>query len=544
MDILHRVATDLCAQSGHEISKRTLGKHLPKIGIHRRKFRNDETGLNIAQRHAACDVLTGKQTRLIFATSSIGLGIDAMQNQRLKGALEALRECKIDVGWEESAPSATALGYVETFQPESAARNMTSVLEYVEAEMESGSVLNGDGYLFENMFIEIDGGHGPREKAARFCAGLLFHILDLNVLHFFANSGGCSRWATAEQVNGAIAVRINGVIFWVDPVAYLNADDKEKYDILFAELLKMCAIANGASFRQTASGVRVCAARGPTTLPTIDADDVHEFLNGTDNFRAGFTATPSGGYTGSELGELFRRVHRQMDDVRCFQVTCQTMTWRKHPDVHDMQPIRGDSSLLKFLDLFGGFFPQPRLSEQPHLQPGVDTPSGSYMPLDERIRTASADTLDAVDALHPRLLFDAAWPELQRRIVRCEDGSAKEFEPDVMDKLTKTLRCSPEEIMEEVRKKLASAARIAAEKIATEEMRATGHYDALLEFVAEHSANGKARKPELVALLKERRLPSRQRMGSKITLLQKLQLKLTTPVTEKIGNAHTHTHDY
>ena len=118
-------------------------------------------------------------------------------------------------GWEQSETAATALGYIETFDPETAARNFTSILEYMDRIAE-GAVLNDAGEYKENLIIEMDGAHCSREESARFCAGLVFDLLDLNCLHCV--TGGQSKFNKAEQVNGSLARRVNGTILHVDPV--------------------------------------------------------------------------------------------------------------------------------------------------------------------------------------------------------------------------------------------------------------------------------------------------------------------------------------
>jgi hypothetical protein len=58
--------------------------------------------------------------------------------------------------WEKSDASAVALGYVETTEPETAARNYTSVLAYM-TRTAGGTVPNAEGDYKENLILSMDG---------------------------------------------------------------------------------------------------------------------------------------------------------------------------------------------------------------------------------------------------------------------------------------------------------------------------------------------------------------------------------------------------
>ena len=60
------------------------------------------------------------------------------------------------------------------------------------------------------LMLELDGGHGAREKVTRFVAGILWWLLDLDVLAEYENEGGWSKAQQIEKMNGATARATNG----------------------------------------------------------------------------------------------------------------------------------------------------------------------------------------------------------------------------------------------------------------------------------------------------------------------------------------------
>jgi hypothetical protein len=57
-----------------------------------------------------------------------------------------------------------------------------------------------DGSLKSSLFILMDGGHGPAENLMQFCLGLLWVLLDLNVVHGVSNAGGCSKFQAHPHI--------------------------------------------------------------------------------------------------------------------------------------------------------------------------------------------------------------------------------------------------------------------------------------------------------------------------------------------------------
>jgi hypothetical protein len=77
-----------------------------------------------------------------------------------------------------------------------------------------------------------------------------------------------------------------------------------------------------------------------------------------------------------------------MQNPLVHQYSIHTSTFRKVNDLANRRPPRGDTTVLNTLDIFAGFFPQPRLSANPELQPDGVRAGGSYAPLDERLGVA------------------------------------------------------------------------------------------------------------------------------------------------------------
>jgi hypothetical protein len=614
LDILHRAATELCAQYKTTISRRTVQNLLPAAGVKLKKFTNDGTQLNIAQHHAASHVKTVKQIYSIFSGNSIMLSVDALQNTRVnsdknnkgRGELQVdisrhgegpttdskgtplhrpvyvdhsangvsseaklslfsmykygnpgkdeqrtvsdevfslMEEQGIPHSWENAEAKAVSLGHVETFDPETAARNGTSILEFLEELEMSGDALNALGELCENLFIEMDGAHCSREEAGRFVTGLIFHVLDLNAMLIFTNAGGQSKFNTAEQINGGVARRVNGTIVHVDPVEYEISPAARKNAMLGTVLKKLCVVCDHATCMSVRGGVRVKPAVGPSNYPSFLSSDVRSFLGGSDAFRAAFVGTPSNSYSGSEIGSLFRLVYVQMEDLRCCRVARQSLTWRKHPDVPGMKAIRGNTDMLKYLDtFFDGYDPQPRPSNRVGSVPSELNPSGSYQQPDERMKLSFIEAKNGgvkvhnekVDLFHPRLLFDSKWDIIRNRfLVSTEDGLT--LPTKQMKVLVETLRCAPGEILEECRRKLAQCKRKLEDKEIVHKLKASGHLKALLLFIEERSATKKSRISELNALLQLRGATSMQRKGSKARLLQSLMGSMSNNERSDLG---------
>jgi len=141
--------------------------------------------------------------------------------------------------------------------------------------------------------------------------------------------------------------------------------------------------------------------------------------------------------------------------------------------------MRGNTTLLDYLDIFGGFLPQPRLSGRPELQPGKEKSSGSYAPLDERTivalnaKASGISPDNTVDLCHPRILFDQYWKRIKTMYIHSGDSATCILPALPRSMLVATLRLSPEDIMDEIRRKLASEAKRLREKKRLAEMEAT-----------------------------------------------------------------------
>ena len=110
---------------------------------------------------------------------------------------------QIFLGWSVSDTTnvpgfAMALGHVETFDPESAIRNFSDICEAMEIHPEK--FCYDDGTTVPGLCIEMDNGHGTREKATQFCAMLLLYLKNLDFVWISCNARGWSKLVPAEKV--------------------------------------------------------------------------------------------------------------------------------------------------------------------------------------------------------------------------------------------------------------------------------------------------------------------------------------------------------
>ena len=172
------------------------------------------------------------------------------------------------------------------------------------------------------------------------------------------------------------------------------------------------------------------------------------------------------------------------------------------------------------------------MSARPDLQPGKSKPSGSYAPLDERTTDAleakdAGSSLDnSVDLCHPRILFDKYWDHMKTLLVQADESTGKTLPTDALGMLVATLRLSPEDVVEEIRRKLGLEEKGRRENLRLAEMTASGLLGSLLEEVLRRVGNGKARVQEIQALLKNLKVVKRLRTGNRVVLLDNLHSAL------------------
>lgn len=102
--------------------------------------------------------------------------------------------------------------------------------------------------------------------------------------------------------------------------------------------------------------------------------------------------------------------------------------------------------------------------------------------------------------------------------------------------LVNVTRNEPAGVIMECRRKLAGEAKRLAEQMETVAMKKSGHWQALLEFVSMWSGAGqKSGVPEIVALLKSRKVKAIKRKGNKVRLLRNLQADLSAEESTNLG---------
>jgi hypothetical protein len=229
----------------------------------------------------------------------------------------------------------------------------------------------------ENLILLADGGHGPSEEMFRFAMGVMFLVLDLNVLHVVTNAGGQSKFNVVEQLNGSFAQRINGNPIRLDPDDYGNGTPADKKALLLGAAQRLTAMANGASFVR--EHVHVTRSEGASTWVAegdsgdafqLNEPELRRFLGSSPEQKAQFVAKTRGEVLGSAIAVMYRRVWGMMCDVDpensvasdVYRRTHYSVTFRKRPNNPDSpdKPPRGSKALLNILDTLTttyGFFP-------------------------------------------------------------------------------------------------------------------------------------------------------------------------------------------
>ena len=289
-----------------------------------------------------------------------------------------------------------ALGHVETFDPEFAIRNFSDICEAMEIHPEK--FCNDDGTTVPGLYIEMDNGHGTREKATQLCAMLLLYLKNLDFVWISRNAGGWPKLVPAEKVNGAISRRTNGLPILIPLVDVNSATVDELREAPDQCLNVYVSRANGATFRAGGGAVEVLKTNGCSTF-LWRKEEIDQFIKVSEAEKDAFTCDAMPLYEGNPA-DIYRLIWKLMADPAILRVTKHTLFIKK-PEQHPLfLPRKMPAHFWNWLVAFDGFPPQPWPSRLKENMPDQSTSSGRYMDILERYETARS-TGNSPDEWYP-----------------------------------------------------------------------------------------------------------------------------------------------
>ena len=451
--------------------------------------------------------------------------------------------------WPRS-PLACQLGHIQDFCKETATRNFADIYEMYSRFPKH--VIDMKNNVAPILMLELDGGHGAREKVTRFVAGILWWLLDLDVLAEYENEGGWSKARQIEKMNGATARATNGNPVYIpcpsaeDMVGKSTADsarasghevhaDIDKESLLGQCIKKLVKVADQQVFNMGGGVIQAFVARFgaevdcppekyPDKFEAPDFEFVHDeikaFITGKDRDRAAFLDRfPAA----DERVKVYRAVYdcykATGDQQQCFK-TAHSVTWMKLPN--SVRPRRAPPAFYSMLAQFDGRFPQPVPSidypftetccRRPHCRREGKHCCGHFMRLDERLRPERVKQMavgehNAADFYYPEAVFPLIDTKIGLLDALCADDSGdsmavkvNRFQQGLMAFLEEELRNPAEDIERVLSRGVAKRRKHDLLEKMAKQNEDSGVEKAVIAFVRQHREASNVE--DLVAVLK------------------------------------------
>jgi hypothetical protein len=306
---------------------------------------------------------------------------------------------------------AFVLGHCQSVEPENAFRDAADVAELIETY--PARFLTAELELVPFIIFEKDNSHGVQDVSCRLAFTVLSLLYDFDYLSIGSQEAGYSMLHQVESMNGALSRRLNGAPFTLDLAAPDKASPEELREAEKAVLKAICKRANGFTYKMGGGFGEVRESRstllkcGFEWRPVELAAFIEAAKKGEASSFIATTLELMDGYTG-DYGQLLLRAWRLLNApgiMQCTKTSAHTFHVWKNVLNPDCLPRRGPESFFDFLKLFGGTFPQPKLSV---LRPYVDSKKdpGHYMDMLERCSTDGRGAT-GLDEFYPRVILDA-----------------------------------------------------------------------------------------------------------------------------------------
>ena len=253
--------------------------------------------------------------------------------------------------------------------------------------------------------IEKDNSHGVGDIACRFSFVLLALLYDFDYLNIGSPEAGCSSQNGVESIQSVVGRAVNARPFSLPLLSPENASPEELTAAAHEVMRLVCERADGSTCKAGGGCLTVKPARSQLLRSGFvwRLAELARFLEAAKSGKANsFEFEPIVGFPAYKA--LVLRAWLTLNAIgplACTKCTAHTFQFKKNPLNPVCLPPRDTSgAFFQFLDLFGGWLPQPI--------PNRSTPPDakkSYLRLHERILDENRRPT-GVDEYYPKDLMD------------------------------------------------------------------------------------------------------------------------------------------
>ena len=256
---------------------------------------------------------------------------------------------------------AIVLGHCQALEPENAFRDWADVSEMIQRYPQY--FLTPELALVPAIMLEKDNSHGVQDISCRFgfVVFCLLHNFDYGKIS--SQEAGYSLLHRVEGMQGALGRRISGQPFTLPLLDPQSASEEELTAAMKEVLRVICERANGATFKAGGGCISAFPARANIAIDfEWRPSELASFLEAAKKGQAkeyDLKDMP----TFPSYRELLLRAWNLLNatgPLACTKLTAHTFQFKKNPVNPLCAPVRGPQAFRDFLNLFGGWTPQPR----------------------------------------------------------------------------------------------------------------------------------------------------------------------------------------
>ena len=423
---------------------------------------------------------------------------------------------------------AVCLGHVQKEEPETVFRDMADLSEMIERY--PSYYLTPSLELVAAISIEKDNAHGVGDLSCRFAFVVFCLLWDLNYANIGSQEVGYSLLHGVEGMQGGLTRRLNGEPF-VMPLLDPGSATEEEITSAMLDLNELvCERVDGATFNGGGGFISVFPA-GKQLLSSgfkWRPVELARFLEAAKKGKAAsfvFEDMP----TFSTYPKLLVRAWQLLNatgQLACTKLTAHTFQWRKNPLNPLCPPPRGTDTVIEdFLDLFGGWTPQPK----PAPQTEDDKAAGKFhfMTLNQRILPQNRAPTQ-VDEFYPKRMMDILVGKSKVLEVYIEGGG--KLDDGRLDKLAILLNVTKPTILYDLAERAAKAEHLRKYRQLVDRHKRDGTAAAvkrIVEHVVGKPLGARADWPHIAALkdaLKKLKVKHDAKKGKRAVLMEQLFL--------------------